>query len=120
MVYLTSSNGMALNHAIRISERVHNAADITVLEIDTSGMSQNLFYPDEDWVKEVRDVDFDDWDVHEQYNFLEEQKHYWMDSLREMETVAYRGVVPPSTITIVPLPVWEVEHRRIRAAAGQR
>ena len=107
MVYLTSSEGLALSHAIRISEMVHQSADVTVLEVNGSVLDRSLFYPDEDWVKVELNSDSEDW-KHERSKVSRKNRYLWEDCLRDAKTVAYRGVVPPSTIRIAPdIHLWQ-------------
>lgn len=54
-LYLTSSFGIAVQHAVRISERVHQGAPISVVEVDSRVLKTALRYITHAKAKELRD-----------------------------------------------------------------
>lgn len=111
-VYLTSSYGMAINHAARISERTADGAPISVIEIDSKSLKRKLRYPDEDYLVHEWNSDFLRWTLDEQLKFMEYHRDTWSESLSMMKTVAYKGVIPAKSLTFVRVSRWlEQEHR---------
>ena len=112
-VYLTSSFGMAVDHAARISERTANGAPISVIEIDSKSLKRKLRYPDEDYLVHEWNSDFLDWTLDEQFKFMEDRQDTWEESLSMMKTVAYKSVIPAKALTVVRCPRWlEQGHRQ--------
>jgi hypothetical protein len=112
LVYLTSSKGVALEHACRISERTAAGAPVALLEIDMDSLSKRLLYPDEDYLSGEWNSDFTDWTLEEQLAFMEDKRNTWKESLAMFKTVAYRGVVPAKAISVHPHPEWAEQMKR--------
>jgi hypothetical protein len=112
LVYLTSSFGLALEHACRISERTAEGAEVAVLQLEIDSLKRRLLYPDEDYLGDELNSDFPDWTLKEQLEFMEEMRDTWKESLDLFKTVAYKGVVPASALTECRVKRWmEQEHR---------
>jgi hypothetical protein len=112
--YLTSSFGIAVQHAVRISERVHQGAPISVFEIDTKVLKLALRYPDEDYLREEWNSDFTDWTLKEQLAYMENHQNEWRESLKMMRVIAYKGVIKPSLLRLAPVPRWMEDGYRKR------
>jgi hypothetical protein len=89
-VYLTDHLGRAMSHAIRISERVHSGAPVSIIEVTVSDRSK-LLYPDEDFLTDEWNSDMPDWPVSKQMEYMEYHRREWRKSLKHLRTVAYRG-----------------------------
>ena len=113
-LYLTSSFGIAVQHAVRISERVHQGAPISVFEIDTKVLKLALRYPDEDYLREEWNSDFTDWTLKEQLAYMEHHQDEWRESLKMMKVIAYKGVIKPSLLRLAPVPRWMEDGYRKR------
>jgi hypothetical protein len=100
-VYLTTSLGLAVDHSVRISERVHRGAPVTILAVVNSALEPELFYPDEDWLRTEVNSDFTDWTRAKQMKFMKEHRVDWPQCLKEMRTVAYHGQIAGNAI--IPL-----------------
>lgn len=98
-VYLTDHLGLAMSHAIRISERVHGGAPVSIIEVTVSHRSK-LFYPDEDFLADEWDCDMLDWPVSKQMEYMEYHRQEWRRSLKHMRTVAYRGNINPTSLSL--------------------
>jgi hypothetical protein len=109
-VYLTSSAGIALEHACRISERTASGVGVTVFTIDTDTLDADLIYPDEDYLAEEWNSDFTDWSLREQLRFMKAKQDTWQESLDMFKTIAYRGTVRVKTIH--PVPDWAIQMKR--------
>lgn len=94
-VYLTSSLGMALNHAIRVSERVHDGADVAIMAVNLSDLDERNLYADEDYINEESRWDFSELDLATKMQLMRRHKKEWKESLHKYKVVAYRGVVKP-------------------------
>lgn len=101
MVYLTSSQDIALKHACRISEHTVPAPSIVIFEIDMNLLSEPLLYPDEDYLACKRNS-FRCWASEEQADFMERERETWAVSLALHEIVAYKGIVPPEAVHVYP------------------
>lgn len=111
-VYLTSSFGVALQHACRISERTAEGADVAVLQLEMDSLKRRLLYPDEDYLVHEWNSDFIDWTLNEQLAFMERKRDTWKESLDLFKTVAYKAVVPASALIECRVKRWlEQEHR---------
>jgi hypothetical protein len=106
--YLTSSFGIAVQHAVRISERVHQGAPISVFEIDTKVLKLALRYPDEDYLREEWNSDFTDWTLKEQLAGVTEDDEGHRLQGRDQTVVAATCACPP------------VDGRRIPQAPSQK
>jgi hypothetical protein len=115
-LYLTSSFGIAVQHAVRISERVHQGAPISVAEVDSRVLKTALRYPDEDYLKHECDrfSEFADWSLEEQLAYMDKHRDDWRASLRTMKVIAYKGVVKPSLLRLAPVPRWMEDGYRKR------
>ena len=89
-VYLASSPDGAMQHAVRISERVHPGARVSVLQVTISNRDRNI-YPDEDYFHE--EYDTDEWSVEKLMEFMTYYRCDWRKSLKKCRTIAYRGVI---------------------------
>jgi hypothetical protein len=89
-VYLAETVGFAMHHAIRISERVHSGAPVSVVEVTLSNRDKNL-HPDEDYLME--EWAFYPVEEADQIEFMKEHRYEWRRSLKKMHTVAYRGAI---------------------------
>lgn len=96
-VYLTDHLGLAMSHAIRVSERVHNGAPVSIIEVNLSNRDV-LIYPDEDFLAE--EFDTCDWSIPKLMEFMERYRRDWRKSLKKLRTVAYRGVLRPSSLAL--------------------
>jgi hypothetical protein len=112
LVYLTSSQGVALEHACRISERTANGAEVALLEIDGTFLKRKLVYPDEDYLSSEWNSDFTDWTPEEQIEYMENHRSDWKESLKLFKTIAYRGIVPATAIWVKPHPEWAEMKKR--------
>ena len=113
LVYLTSSLGLALQHACRISERTAEGAGVAVLRVEMDSLKRRLLYPDEDYLEHEWNSDFIDWTLKEQLAFIERKRGTWKESLDLCKAVAYKGVITPTQIDVCPVPCWmEQEYRR--------
>jgi hypothetical protein len=113
-LYLTSSFGIAVQHAVRISERVHQGAPISVVEVDSRVLKTALRYPDEDYLRHEWNDEFTDWSLEEQLAYMDKHRDDWRASLRTMKVIAYRGVVKPSLLRVAPVPRWMEDGYRKR------
>lgn len=112
LVYLTSSEGVAIDHACRISERKYGGAPVALLGIDMAALRKRLLYPDEDYLSEEWNSDFVYWTPEEQRKFIEYKRGTWRESLKTLKTVAYKGIVPAKAISVHTMKRWlEQEHR---------
>ena len=109
-VYLTSSAGIALEHACRISQRTAGGVDVTVFTIDIDTLNPDLIYPDEDYLSDEWNSDFTDWSLKEQLEFIEAKQDTWEESLDMFKTIAYRGIVRVKAIREVP--DWAIQMKR--------
>ena len=89
-VYLAANVGCAMSHAIRISERVHSGAPVSVVQVTLSNRDKNL-HPDEDYLME--EWAFYPVEEADQIDFMKEHRYEWRRSLKKMHTVAYRGAI---------------------------
>jgi hypothetical protein len=96
-VYLTDHIGLAMSHAIRVSERVHGGTPVSVIEVNLSNRDM-LIYPDEDFLAE--EFDTCDWSISKLMEFMERYRRDWRKSLKKLRTVAYRGVLKSSSIAL--------------------
>lgn len=96
-VYLASSPGGAMHHAVRISERVHHGAPVSVLQVIISNRDRNI-YPDEDYFHE--EYDTDGWSVEKMMELMTYYRCDWRKSLKKGRTIAYRGVIEARRIYI--------------------
>lgn len=111
-VYLTSSEGVAIEHAARISERTAKGAPITLLMVDMRGLDTDLIYPDEDYLSEEWNSDFSDWEPAEQLEFMKYHQDKWPESLKMFRTIAYRAAIPPTAISVHRVPAWAETMKR--------
>lgn len=74
-----------------------------IVQIDTSNLDHNLFVPDDD-------LFFDEWEENRSYESIGDWVHNNPElsnpenafrSLKEMDTIGYRGTIPPNAITII-------------------
>jgi hypothetical protein len=89
-VYLAASVGCAMSHAVRISERVHSGAPVTVLQVTLSNRDRNI-HPDEDYLME--EWAFYPVEEADQIEFMKERRYEWRRSLKKMKAVAYLGAI---------------------------
>jgi len=111
-VYLTAIYDLALEHACRISERTSAGADVAVLELDMAALNTDLIYPDEDYLAFDWNSDFVDWALKEQLEFMEYQQDAWPESLETFATIAYKGVIPATAISLCRVPGWLEQQKR--------
>ena len=112
-VYLTTSYGLAVEHACRISERTADSAAIAVFELELDVLNKQLIYPDEDYLRYEWNSDFEDWTLKEQLSFMERKRDTWKESLKDFKTIAYKSVIPAETLTDCLIPRWiEQGYRR--------
>ena len=95
-VYLTTPLGLAVDHSVRVSERVHKGAPVTILTVVNSALNTELFYPDEGWLQTEVNSEFTDWAYNMQMRFMKMHRVDWPECLKEMRTVAYRGQIAES------------------------
>ena len=112
-VYLTSNYNLAVQHAVRISERTANGADITVVGVELNSLDRDLLYPDEDYLSEEWDWDLGDWTVRVRLNYMKRHQDEWKESLGMMKTVAYRSMIPVAALTEYPIPSWMEKSARL-------
>lgn len=98
-VYLTDHIGLAMSHAIRISERGHSGAPVSIIEVTVPDTSK-LLYPDEDYLADEWNSDMPEWPVSRQMEYMECHHREWRKSLKLTRTVAYRGVVNPASLSL--------------------
>lgn len=98
-VYLTDHLGLAMSHAIRISERVHSGAPVSIIEVTVSDRSK-LLYPDEDFLTDEWNSDMPDWPVSKQMEYMEYHRREWRKSLEHTRTVAYRGGINATSLSL--------------------
>lgn len=110
-VYLTSRYELALEHVCRISERTADGADVAVLELDMSALKRRLIYPDEDYLSGEWNSDFMFWTLDEQLAFTRDT---WKESLSMFATVAYKGVIPATALSLCRVPRWFEQEKRRR------
>jgi len=103
-VYLASSPVLAADHITRISERRYGGAPVTILRIDATGLNNRLVYPDEDWLSDEWNSDMCYWPHKEQLAFMRLHQIEWEESLSNICSIAYRGVVKPNLIDASPIP----------------
>jgi hypothetical protein len=111
-VYLTASYDLALEHACRISQRTADEAPVAVLEVNIDSLKRGVLYPDEDFLAEEWNSDFTLWEQSEQLAFMEEMKREWQESLKTTATVAYKGVIPATSLTECTVPRWLEQQKR--------
>jgi hypothetical protein len=104
-VYLASSPVLAADHITRISERLYGGAPVTILSIDATGLNNRLVYPDEDWLSDEWNSDLRFWPHKEQLAFMRLHQAEWEESLSNICSIAYRGVVKPHLINANPIPL---------------
>ena len=79
-----------------------------VFEIDGKGLSENLFYPDEDFIVQgISDEQRKKWGLPNDNfaktmkirNSIEDYKTNWKTSINALGNVCYKGIIPPESIT---------------------
>lgn len=97
-VYLAGSRGTAANYA-----GMYRDDEFAMLRVDTSVLDPALLGPDD---YELQDL-LDDNERSEGENYpdlagIDRWNHVsWQDSLRHADQVVYRGVIPPSALTLL-------------------
>jgi hypothetical protein len=114
LVYLTSSFGLALQHACRISERTAEGAEVAVLQLEMDSLKRRLLYPDEDYLEHEWNSDFIDWTLKEQLAFIERKRDTWKESLDLFKTVAYKGAISATALAECRVPRWLEQEKRRR------
>jgi hypothetical protein len=92
MVYLTTAYAPYFAYA-------HDLGNPLIVEIDTKQLPQGGFMPDEDFVQEALRQSGDVQANKRIVASLEDYQSYWEMSVAKMGTCAFKGRIPPQTIT---------------------